>query len=312
MTAGYKFKHKHLIDIKSLSREDIEYILDISEKYVVKNRSKDKSTDLLKGKELINLFFENSTRTRTSFELAGKRLGAHVINMDVATSSINKGETLLDTALTLNAMHPDFIVIRHKDDNAAKLMTEKVSCSIINAGTGSSSHPTQALLDALTIKRRLGGFKGKTVTISGDIKHSRVARSNIDLLTKMGVKIKVAAPKSLLPEDIENSGIEVFDNLSDAVSGSDIIMMLRLQKERMEKVYVKDEQEYFERFGLDNVKLNKANNNAYVMHPGPMNRGVEIDSDIADDMSKSLILEQVEIGVAVRQGILEALAGVEK
>jgi aspartate carbamoyltransferase catalytic subunit len=254
MSAGYKFTHKHLIDIKTLSREDIEYILDISEKYVEKNRSDNKSTDLLKGKELINLFFENSTRTRTSFELAGKRLGAHVLNMDVATSSINKGETLLDTALTLNAMHPDFIVIRHKDDSAAVLMTEKVSCSVINAGTGTSSHPTQALLDAFTIKRKLGGFAGRTVTISGDIKHSRVARSNIDLLTKLGVRIKVAAPKSLLPEDMSGKNIEVFDNLEDAISGSDIIMLLRLQKERMEKVYVKDEKEYFERFGLNRKK----------------------------------------------------------
>ncbi len=312
MSAGYKFTHKHLIDIKTLSREDIEYILDISEKYVEKNRSDNKSTDLLKGKELINLFFENSTRTRTSFELAGKRLGAHVLNMDVATSSINKGETLLDTALTLNAMHPDFIVIRHKDDSAAVLMTEKVLCSVINAGTGTSSHPTQALLDAFTIKRKLGGFAGRTVTISGDIKHSRVARSNIDLLTKLGVRIKVAAPKSLLPEDLSGKNIEVFDNLEDAISGSDIIMLLRLQKERMEKVYVKDEKEYFERFGLNRKKLEKANANSYVMHPGPMNRGIEIDSEIADDMSKSLVLEQVEMGVAVRQGVLEALSGVKK
>ncbi len=309
MSANYRFSHKHLVDIRSLSQADIEYILDISEKYVERNRSTNKSCDLLKGRELINLFFENSTRTRTSFEMAGKRLGAHVINMDVATSSISKGETLLDTALTLNAMHPDFIVIRHKDDDAARIMAEKVSCSIINAGTGSTSHPTQALLDALTIKRRLGGFKGKTVTISGDIKHSRVARSNIELLTKLGVKIKVVAPQSLLPEDIINSGVQVFDRLEDAIAGSDIIMMLRLQKERMEKVYVKDEQEYFERFGLDKKKLEKADPKAYIMHPGPMNRGVEIDSDIADDMSKSLILEQVEMGVAVRQGILEALAG---
>lgn len=311
MSTGYKFSHKHLTDITSLSAEDIEYILNISEKYVDKNRSKNKSSDVLKGRELINLFFENSTRTRTSFELAGKRLGAHVINMDVATSSINKGETLLDTALTLNAMHPDFIVIRHKDDNAAKLMTEKVSCSVINAGTGSSSHPTQALLDAFTIKRRLGGIKGKTVTISGDIKHSRVARSNIQLLTKMGAKIKVAAPRALLDYELEKSKIEIFDNLESAITGSDIIMMLRLQKERMDKVYVENEQEYFEKFGLDAKKLSKANNNAYVMHPGPMNRGVEIDSEIADDMGKSLILEQVEMGVAVRQGILEALSAID-
>ncbi len=307
MSVGYKFKHKHLLDISSFSKEDILYILDLSEKYVERNRSKNKSTDMLKGKELVNLFFENSTRTRTSFELAGKRLGAHVINIDIATSSISKGETLLDTALTLNAMHPDFIVIRHKDDDAARLMAEKVSCSIINAGTGSTSHPTQALLDAFTIKRKLGGFEGRRVTISGDIKHSRVARSNIDLLTKMGVEINVAAPGILLPDDIKKQ-VNVFDNLADAIPGSDIIMMLRLQKERMEKVYVKDEAEYFERFGLDKAKLEKANKNAYIMHPGPMNRGIEIESDIADDMSKSLVLEQVEMGVAVRQGVLEALS----
>lgn len=305
----YKFKHKHLLDIKDLSKEDIEYVLDISEKYVEKNRSDNKYSNILNGKELINLFFENSTRTRTSFELAAKRLGAQVINMDVATSSINKGETLVDTALTLNAMNPDFIVIRHKEDDAARIMADKAACSIINAGTGSTSHPSQALLDALTIRRRLGSFAGKTVTISGDIKHSRVARSNIDLLTKLGVKIKVTAPKSLLPEDLQNKNIEVFERLDDAIPNSDIIMMLRLQKERMDKIYVNNEAEYFEQYGLSKDKLKKANSNAYVMHPGPMNRGVEIESDIADDRNKSLVLEQVEIGVAVRQGILEALRG---
>lgn len=309
--ASYKFRHKHLIDIKSLSVEDILYILDISEKYVTKNRSKDKYTEILKGKELVNLFFENSTRTRTSFEFAGKRLGAQVVNIDIATSSINKGETILDTALTLNAMNPDFIVIRHKEEDAAKEMAERVSCSVINAGTGTSSHPTQALLDALTIRRKLGGFKGKTLTISGDIKHSRVARSNIDLLSKLGMTIKVAAPKALLDDKVLSSGIQVFEDLESAIPGSDVIMMLRLQKERMEKIYVKDEKEYFERYGLDQKKLDKANSKAYIMHPGPMNRGIEIESDIADDMSKSLVLEQVEIGVAVRQGILEALASRE-
>jgi aspartate carbamoyltransferase catalytic subunit len=307
MSQRYKFRHKHLLDIKSLSKEDISYILDISEKYVKLNRGKDKSANLLKGNTLINLFFENSTRTRTSFELSALRLGADVINMDVATSSTAKGETLLDTALTLNAMHPDYIVIRHSKSGAPELLSQKVECSVINAGDGWNAHPTQALLDALTIKQKLGRFKDLIITISGDILHSRVARSNIRLLVKMGAIVRVAAPKTLLPPKLEEMGVEVYHDLETALKDSDIVMMLRLQRERMKGAFFPSEREYFYYFGLDQKKLSNAKDSVLVMHPGPINRGLEIDSEIADDISKSLILQQVEMGVAVRQAILEAL-----
>lgn len=303
----YKYPHQHLIDIKSLSPEDISHILELSEKYIELNREDIKKTDLLYGKTLINLFFENSTRTRTSFELAGKRLSADVINMDTDKSAVKKGETLLDTALTLNAMNPDFIVVRHSESGAVELLSQKVKCSVINAGDGWNSHPTQALLDALTIRKKIGDFKGLKVTISGDILHSRVARSNINLLTKMGAKINVAAPKTLLPANVEELGIKVFNNLKDAIVGADVVMMLRLQKERMKGAFFPSEREYFYYFGLDEKKLSKASPNVFVMHPGPINRGLEIDSDIADDLTRSLILDQVEMGVALRQAILEAL-----
>lgn len=301
------YPHKHLIGIKNLSPEDISHILELSDKYIELNRGSVKKTDLLYGKTLINLFFENSTRTRTSFELAGKRLSADVINMDTETSSTKKGETLLDTALTLNAMNPDFIVVRHGQSGAVELLSQKVKCSVINAGDGWNAHPTQALLDALTIKKKIGGFKGLKVTISGDILHSRVARSNIQLLNKMGAKVCVAAPRTLLPANVESLGVEVFDNLQDAIIGADIVMMLRLQKERMKGAFFPSEREYFYYFGLDEKKLSKASDNVFVMHPGPINRGLEIDSDIADDLTRSLILDQVEMGVALRQAILEAL-----
>lgn len=303
----YKYPNKHLIDIKSLSPEDISYILEISDKYIDLNRRDVKKTDLLYGKTLINLFFENSTRTLMSFELAGKRLSADVVNMDVEKSSTKKGESLLDTALTLNAMNPDFIVVRHGESGAVELLSQKVKCSVINAGDGWNSHPTQALLDALTIKKKIGEFKGLKVTISGDIKHSRVARSNIQLLKKMGAKVSIAAPRTLLPANPEDLGVKVFDNLKDAVVGADVVMMLRLQKERMKGAFFPSEREYFYYFGLDEKKLSKASPNVFVMHPGPINRGLEIDSDIADDLNRSLILDQVEMGVAIRQAILEAL-----
>jgi len=308
MPASHKFSHKHLIDIKSLSPEDIEFILEIAEKYVTKNRSKNKSTDILKGKTLMNLFFENSTRTRISFELAAKRMGADVINFSTESSSTKKGETLLDTVLTINAMHPDYIVIRHGESGAAEMVAKKANCSVINAGDGTLNHPTQALLDALTIKRRLGGFKGITVTICGDIKHSRVARSNIDLLSKMGAIVRVAAPEFLLPKDEKVEGVEIFNDFEKALDGADIVMMLRLQRERMDVPTLPIESSYYKLYGLDRNKLEIAKKNAFVMHPGPINRGVEIDSEIADDMNKSLILEQVEMGVAVRQAILEILS----
>lgn len=307
MTGSHKFKHKHLLDIKSLSRSDIEYILDTAEKYIKQPNKPIKKSNILEGKTLINLFFENSTRTRTSFELAGKRLGADVINMDVDTSSAKKGETLIDTALTLNAMHPDFIVIRHSESGAPELLSQKLNCSVINAGDGWNAHPTQALLDALTIKRNVGSFKNLKVVIAGDILHSRVARSNIQLLNKMGAKVRVAAPRTLLPSNVEKLGVEVFDNLDDAIVGVDIVMMLRLQKERMNGAFIPSGREYFYYFGLDERKLKKAKPNVFVMHPGPINRGVEIASEIADDINRSLILQQVEMGVCVRQAILEVL-----
>jgi aspartate carbamoyltransferase catalytic subunit len=306
--AEHKFSKNHLLSIKELSVKDIELILTLAEKYADQNRKANKSSLTLKGRTLINLFFENSTRTRTSFELAGKRLGLDVINMDVATSSAAKGETLLDTAATLNAMQPDFIVVRHNESGAAELLARKVNCAVINAGDGWFSHPTQALLDALTIKRRLGKFKGKIVAICGDILHSRVARSNIELLTKMGAEVRIAAPKTLMPAQAESLGVKVYNNLEPALADADIIMMLRLQKERMQGGFFPSEREYFYYFGLDKRKLALAKPNAFVMHPGPINRGLEIDSEIADDINKSLILEQVEMGVAVRQAVLEALS----
>ena len=308
MSKKYRFTHKHLLDIKSLSKLDIEHILNLAEKYIItKNYKKPKK--ILTDKTVINLFFENSTRTRTSFELAAKRLGADTINMDVETSSAKKGESLIDTALTLNAMHPDFIVIRHGESGVPELLSQKLNCSVINAGDGWNSHPTQALLDALTIKRNLKKFKGLKVTIAGDILHSRVARSNIHLLTKMGAEVSVCAPKTLMPKDVEQYGVKAFYSLEEAIIGADIIMMLRLQKERMKGAFIPSEREYFYYFGLDEKKLAKAKPNAFVMHPGPINRGLEISSEIADDIKRSLILQQVEMGVAVRQAVLEALGG---
>ncbi|MDX1950052.1 MAG: aspartate carbamoyltransferase catalytic subunit [Rickettsiales bacterium] len=300
---NYSFPHKHLTDTKNLSKQDIEHILSLAENYVKNSDYPQK----LKGKTLINLFFENSTRTRTSFELAGKRLGVDVINMDVETSSAKKGETIIDTAMTLNAMRADYIVVRHSESGVPELLSRKVNCSVINAGDGWNSHPTQALLDALTIKRRLGKFEGLNILISGDILHSRVARSNIDTLNKLGAKIRVCAPKTLLPKDIEKLNVEVFSDMDLAVQNVDIIMMLRLQKERMKGAFFPSEREYFYYFGLDRRKLEKAKPSVLVMHPGPINRGLEIDSEIADDINKSLILDQVEMGVAVRQAVLEAL-----
>jgi aspartate carbamoyltransferase catalytic subunit len=303
---------KHLLTIKDLSVKDIENILKLSEKYATLNKKQNKATSLLKGRTLINLFFENSTRTRTSFEVAGKRLGLDVVNMDVATSSAAKGETLLDTAATLNAMNPDFIVVRHSESGAVELLSRKVNCAVINAGDGCFSHPTQALLDALTIKQKLGKFKGLNVAICGDILHSRVARSNIELLTKMGANVRLAAPKTLMPADAKSladgAEIEIYNQIEPAIKNADIIMMLRLQKERMQGSFFPSEREYFYYFGLNKSKLQLAKPNAFVMHPGPINRGLEIDSEIADDINKSLILQQVEMGVAVRQAVLEVLA----
>jgi aspartate carbamoyltransferase catalytic subunit len=301
------FPQRHLLGIEGLAADEITSLLDRAESYVAQNRSGQKKTDLLRGLTVINLFFENSTRTRTSFELAGKRLGADVINMSVSWSSIKKGETLIDTAMTLNAMHPDVLVVRHPDSGAVLLLSEKVNCVVINAGDGSHEHPTQALLDALTIRRHKGRLEGLTVAICGDILHSRVARSNIHLLGVMGARVRVVAPPTLLPAAIERLGVEVFYDMRKALAGCDIVMMLRLQTERMHGSFVPSIREYFHFFGLDRDKLSAAKDDALIMHPGPMNRGVEIDSDLADDIDRSLIRQQVEMGVAVRMACLDVL-----
>ncbi|MCZ6466190.1 MAG: aspartate carbamoyltransferase catalytic subunit [Alphaproteobacteria bacterium] len=303
-----QFAHRHLLGIEGLSPDDITLLLDRSESYVEQNRQIDKKKSVLRGRTIINLFFEASTRTRTSFELAGKRLGSDVINMSVSTSSIKKGETLIDTAMTLNAMHPDVLVLRHPDAGAAKLLSEKVNCAVINAGDGSHEHPTQALLDALTIRRRRGRLQGLMVAICGDIVHSRVARSNIHLLNTMGARVRLIAPRTLIPEGVERLGVEVFHDMRQGLEDCDIVMMLRLQIERMHGNFFPSIREYFHFFGLDYEKLARAKPDALVMHPGPMNRGVEIDSRIADDTDRSVIREQVEMGVAVRMAVLEALS----
>ncbi len=302
------FPHPHLLGMEGLSPPEIIAILDLADGYVAQNRQIDKKQSLLRGRTQINLFFESSTRTRTSFELAGKRLGADVINMSVASSAIKKGETLIDTAMTLNAMHPDVLVVRHPDSGAVELLSQKVDCSVINAGDGSHEHPTQALLDALTIRRRLGRLGGLVVAISGDILHSRVARSNILLLNTMGARVRVIAPPTLLPAEVERLGVEVHHYMAEGLRDVDIVMMLRLQTERMKGSYVPSIREYFRFYGLDREKLAYAKPDALIMHPGPMNRGVEIDSEVADDIHRSAIREQVEMGVAVRMAVLESLA----
>jgi aspartate carbamoyltransferase catalytic subunit len=301
------FPHRHLLGIQDLSPDEITYLLDLSHAYAEHNRARGGKLDLLAGKTLINLFFEDSTRTRTSFELAGMRLGADVINIAVANSSIKKGETIIDTAMTLNAMHADALAVRHSNAGAVKLLSEKVNCAVINAGDGSHEHPTQALLDALAIRRRKGHLQGLLVALCGDIAHSRVARSNIYLLQIMGARVRVIAPPTLIPPAMERLGVEVFHDMRAGLEGCDIVMMLRLQRERMEGSFVPSVREYFKFYGLDYDKLKHAKPDALIMHPGPMNRGVEIDSDVADDLDRSLIREQVEMGVAVRMACLDIL-----
>ena len=300
--------HRHLLQIEGLHPPEIDTMLDLAESYALLNRSGKTQRDLLRGRTLINLFFEDSTRTRTSFELAGKRLGADVINMSVSTSSVNKGETLLDTAATLNAMNCDLLVVRHGDSGAPALLARKVDAAVINAGDGTHEHPTQALLDALTIRRRRGRLEGLTVAICGDVLHSRVARSNIFLLSAMGSRVRVIGPPTLMPADIERLGVEVFHDMREGLRDCDIVMMLRLQKERMTRGLIPSFREFFRFYGLDADKLACAKPDALVMHPGPMNRGVEIASDVADDPIRSLIKEQVEMGVAVRMAVLDILA----
>jgi len=262
---------------------------------------------VLAGLTQINMFFENSTRTQASFELAGKRLGADVMNMAMQASSIKKGETLIDTAMTLNAMHPDLLVVRHPHSGAVDLLSQKVNCAVLNAGDGRHEHPTQALLDALTIRRRKGRLHRLNIAICGDIAHSRVARSNIMLLGKMENRIRLIAPPTLMPAEIDHFGVEVFDNMEEGLKDVDVVMMLRLQRERMDGGFIPSEREYYHRYGLDQAKLDNAASDAIVMHPGPMNRGVEIDGELADDINRSVIQEQVEMGVAVRMAAMELL-----
>jgi len=301
------FRSKHLLGIEYLNPDEITSILDKADQYVELNRSNIKHSEVLSGLTQINMFFENSTRTQASFELAGKRLGADVMNMAMEASSLKKGETLIDTALTLNAMHPDLLVVRHPNSGAVNLLAEKVNCAVLNAGDGTHEHPTQALLDALTIRRAKGRLHRLSIAICGDILHSRVARSNILLLGKMENRIRLIGPKTLMPAGISDFGVEVFDDLREGLKDVDVVMMLRLQKERMDGGFVPSEREYYHRFGLDKNKLSYAKKDAIVMHPGPMNRGVEIDGTLADDINHSVIQEQVEVGVAVRMAAMELL-----
>lgn len=298
---------RDLIGIEGLSATEISGLLDLAEEFVELNRQIEKKRSTLRGRTQINLFFEASTRTQSSFEIAGKRLGADVMNMSVASSSVKKGETLIDTAITLNAMHPDILVVRHHASGAVALLARKVDCCVVNAGDGAHEHPTQALLDALTIRRNKGRIQGLNVAICGDVLHSRVARSNILLLNTLGAKVRVVAPSTLLPSGVETLGVEVFRTMEAGLEGADIVMMLRLQRERMAGSFIPSVKEYFHYFGLDEAKLRRAAPDALVMHPGPMNRGVEIDSAIADG-ARSLIREQVEMGVAVRMAVLDTLA----
>ena len=302
-----RFPRRHLLTCEGLTAGEIVFLLDLADKAADQLRQSGAKRDVLAGRTLINLFFESSTRTQASFEMAGKRLGADVMNMNVATSSVTKGETLVDTAVTLNAMRPDIIVVRHHAAGAVELLSQKVDCSVINAGDGAHQHPTQALLDALTIRRAKGRIAGLTVAICGDILHSRVARSNINVLNTLGARVRVIAPSTLLPSAPERLGVEVFTDMWKGIEGADIVMMLRLQNERMESSYVPSTREFFHFFGLDLEKLARAKPDALVMHPGPMNRGVEIASTVADH-SRSVIREQVEMGVAVRMAVLEALS----
>ncbi|MEM9044904.1 MAG: aspartate carbamoyltransferase catalytic subunit [Pseudomonadota bacterium] len=302
------FAHRHLLGIAPLSPQDITQILDLSDRYVDLNRQGAKHVDRLSGRTQINLFFESSTRTMASFEIAGKRLGADVMNMNVLASSMNKGETLIDTAVTLNAMHPDLLVVRHQNSGAVDLLAQKVNCAVLNAGDGRHEHPTQALLDALTIRRRKGRLHRLTIAICGDIANSRVARSNILALLKMENRVRVIAPPTLLPSGIDRFGVEVFTNMEEGLADCDVVMMLRIQNERLTGAAIPSTREYYHRYGLTREKLALAKPDAIVMHPGPMNRGVEIDAEVADDSKRSVIPEQVEMGVAVRMAMLDLLA----
>ena len=303
----------HLLSVEDLSIPEVDTLLNKANFYADANKQKGKIEKTLKRSTVITLFFETSTRTKTSFELAAKRLGANSIGINASASAIKKGETLIDTAMTLNAMHAVVLIVRHPDSGAVKLLSEKVNCAVINAGDGTHEHPTQALLDALTIKRNKKKIKNLNIAICGDVLHSRVARSNILLLSKLGARLRIIAPPTLVPKNIENLGVKVFTDMKKGLVDCDIVMMLRLQMERMKGLYVPSTKEYFKFYGLDYDKLKKAKKDALIMHPGPMNRGIEIDSSLADNLDRSLIHQQVEMGVAVRMACLEMLTvGVDK
>ena len=304
----FAFPHKHFLSIASLTRPDAEALLDLADAFVGLNRRSDKKLAVLRGRTLINLFFESSTRTQSSFEIAAKRLGADTMNMAPRNSSISKGETLIDTAVTLNAMKPDILVVRHASSGAPDLLAQKVSCSVINAGDGWREHPTQALLDALTLRRAFGGVDGLTVAICGDVLHSRVARSNVALLQMLGADVRLVGPPTLIPAGADGWGAIIHHDMKSGLAGAEVVMMLRLQLERMDGAFVPSTREYSRYWGLDAEKLAYASPKARVMHPGPMNRGVEIESGIADDPEVSLIQSQVEMGVAARMAVLASLA----
>ncbi len=298
---------EHLLGIEPLQPQQIEKILDLADYYADQNRINAQNNKALAGCTQVNMFFEHSTRTQASFEIAGKRLGADVMNMSMDASSIKKGETLIDTALTLNAMRPDLLVVRHPHSGAVDLLAQKVNCAVLNAGDGSHEHPTQALLDALTIRRSKGRLQRLNIAICGDVAHSRVARSNIILLGKMENRLRLVGPSTLMPSNINEFGVEVFYDIKQGLRDVDVVMMLRLQRERMDGGFIPSEREYYHRYGLDAKKLSYAKPDAIVMHPGPMNRGVEIDGEIADDLRHSVIQEQVEMGVAVRMAAMDIL-----
>ncbi|RAK50993.1 aspartate carbamoyltransferase catalytic subunit [Phenylobacterium deserti] len=304
----FAFPKPHFLSVTDLNEVEVANLLDLAESFVALNRQTSKKLDLLAGRTLMNLFFENSTRTQSSFELAGKRLGADVVNMSPRSSSIAKGETLIDTAVTLNAMQPDLLVVRHASSGAASLLSQKVTCSVVNAGDGQHEHPTQALLDALSMRRACGRIAGLKVAICGDIAHSRVARSNIAMLQMLGAEVRLVGPPTLMPSQVDRWNVAVHHDMRKGIAGCDVVMMLRLQLERMDGVMAPSQREYFRFWGLDREKLAHAAPNVKVMHPGPMNRGVEIDSDVADDLTVSLIQDQVEMGVAARMAVLATLA----
>jgi aspartate carbamoyltransferase catalytic subunit len=305
---SFAFPHPHVISVAGLTRPDAEALLDLADAFVGLNRRSDKKLATLRGRTLINLFFESSTRTQSSFEIAAKRLGADTMNMAPRNSSITKGETLIDTAVTLNAMKPDILVVRHSASGAPDLLAQKVSCSVVNAGDGAREHPTQALLDALTLRQALGRIEGLTVAICGDVLHSRVARSNVSLLQLLGAEVRLVGPPTLMPAGADQWGVSIHHDMKSGIKGADVVMMLRLQLERMDGAFVPSTREYFRYWGLDAEKLALASPKVRVMHPGPMNRGVEIDSDVADDPNLSLIQSQVEMGVAARMAVLATLA----